>query len=205
MLERVSRLPFLIAVALLAAAIGDALVETISNTGVLGNGYADSNHLSLIPTAVAGGSLVALLILRRCIAVLRDLAERFAWSPADIPVVWILQFIALFVMESCEQLCFGGKLLGGTVWLGGPVWFSMLAHLVLGASCMIVVGKAIDVLVRHCAVLVGIALEFIFDAYARGNATSFAFRRRSSNVRCNRALCVAQIGERAPPQLLALT
>jgi len=44
-----SRLPFLLAVALVAAALGDAFVETVSNSGLVGAGYADDNHASVLP------------------------------------------------------------------------------------------------------------------------------------------------------------
>ena len=37
----VSRLPFLIATALIAAALADPVVESVSNTGLSGSGYAD--------------------------------------------------------------------------------------------------------------------------------------------------------------------
>lgn len=213
--NRSERLPFLVAVALIAAAIGDVLVETISNTGVIGRGYSDDNHLSVIPTLIAGGACALLLVCGRCFALLRAPTEHRRWlagmaaqisdrsSMQDLPLVLVLQFVALFVMESVEQLCFGGKLLGGTLWLGGPIWFSVLAHVLLGASCMFLLRRAIRAIVGRCAVLVGIAHEFMCDAFARGASSRFA-RHAWSYVFCIQSVRVYQTGERAPPLLLTI-
>lgn len=212
-----SRLPFLIAVALIAAAAGDALVETIANSGAVGHGYADNNHLSVVPALVGGASLAAMLVWRRCVALLRHPAQHADWlvsadkemsarSPfADVPFVLLLQFGALFVMESCEQLCFSSKLLGGTVWLGGPIWFSVLAHVLLGLSCTLLLRRAVHALVGRCAVLVVTVLALMLDAFDRSDASVFARRCDRSCFRHNQTLRVHQIGERAPPLLLALT
>jgi len=211
-----SRLPFLLAVALIAAALGDALVETISNTGVLGSGYADNDHLSVIPTLVAGASLALLLLCRRCIALLRHSAERSdlllavakqisSHSPLDdVRFVLVLQFVALFVMENCEQLCLSGKLLGGTVWLGGPVWFGLCMHLLIGSLCTLLVRHAIRAIVRRCAVLIATALEFLLDACMLQDSSTFASRCSLSCLLVHRTLRVHQVGERAPPLLFAL-
>ena len=49
----ISRLPFLLAVAILAAGLGDPVVELVSNTGIVGGNYADDNHLGVVPTLLA--------------------------------------------------------------------------------------------------------------------------------------------------------
>ncbi len=212
-----SRLPLLIAVALISAAVGDPLVETISDSRVFGNGYADNNHLSVIPTLIAGALLAALLIWQQCIALLHDPAEHSDWLRGvakeisahslfhDLPFILTLQFGALFMMESCEQLCVGGKLLNSAAWLGGPIWFSLATHVLLGSCFALLIRHAMSAILRRCAALVRIALEFMADAFARENSSSFARHRHSSGVRFNRTSCVHQIGCRAPPLLLALT
>lgn len=199
-----SRLPFLIAAALIAAALGDALVETIANTGALGHGYADNDHISVIPTLVGGATIAALIVWSRCVALLRHAKEISSHSLfEDLPVVLALQFGALFVMESCEQLWYGGRLFGGTSWLGGPLWFSALVHLLLGSSCTLLLRRAVRAIAARCALLVGIALEFILDAFALTTASVFAHRSDRSWFPSNQTLRVHQIGERAPPLLLA--
>ena len=212
-----SRLPFLIAVALIAAAIGDPLVETISNSGALGHGYSDNNHLSVIPTLIAGASLALLLLFRRCLELLRQPTVHRNWliemareisarSPvADVPYVIVLQFAALFAMENAEQLFFSGTLDGGTVWLGGPIWFSLLVHITLGCICTVLVARGMRAILRRCAAIVGIALEFILDAFAKENTGVFARFQHEVPRRFARNLRARQRGERAPPLLYALT
>jgi hypothetical protein len=212
------RMPFVVAVALIAAALGDPIVETISNTGVLGRGYADNNHSSVVPTLVAGAALVLLLICKRCLQLLRSLSERETRllyaaprrqtphaSLADFPYVLILQFVALFLMESAEQLVFSGRLAGGTEWLGGPIWFSVLAHAAIGLACTVIVARAMRALVHRCATLVVTALELNRDAFRRGISTLFVTRVDESARFRIQILHVHQLGERAPPLLVTLT
>lgn len=212
----VSRLPFPIAVALVAAAVGDPLVETVANSGLFGRGFSDNNHLSVIPALVAGILLVLLLACWRGVQLYRHTRQREALlelakhisarAPLrDLPYVLIFQFGALFVMESTEQLAFGGKLLGGTVWLGGPVLFSVLAHALIGTICTLALARAIRAMVRHVATFVRITLDFILVAIARKNSGRFAPLRRESSSPRFQTLHVCQIGERAPPALLTLT
>jgi hypothetical protein len=211
-----SRLPFLIAVALIAAALGDPLVETIANTGLFGHGYADNNHLSVVPTLIAGALLAFALIWRRCLELLHRPVEHRDWlveiatrisarSPLqDLPYVLILQFGALYVMESSEQILSGGSLLSGTAWFGGPIWFSVLTHVLLGTACTVLVARAMRSIVKRCATLIRIALEFLLDAFSRQGTGAFA--RHGHNARPFRLqnVHVHQLGERAPPLLATL-
>jgi hypothetical protein len=199
----VSRLPFLMAVALVAAAIADPMVETIANTGVLGRGYADNDHSSVIPTLIIGGILALLVLSTRAwgLALARRVAER---SPHDdLPYILVLQFVTLFGMESAEQLLDGGRLLGGLVWLGGPAWFSVLVHVTIGILCTFLISRSIRALARHCAAFVSIALEFILCMRRHVTATRFTQRRDDATCRNAAQVCVRQTGERAPPLLLA--
>jgi len=214
---RPSRLPFLIAVALLAAAIGDPLVETISNTGILGPGYADNVHSSVVPTLIAALVLALLLIGAQCRRLVQwqgearerpiDVARRFLArsSMHDIPFVFAIQLAALFVMESSEQIFCEGGLLGGSAWLGGPVWFSLLAHAVAAAACTVLIARGMRAIVRRCARLVEIAFDRVLCAFRRESVSRFA-RVDAATTRCrSQVLHVHQLGERAPPLLLALT
>lgn len=208
---------FLAAIAVLAAALADPLVETVANSGVLGRGYTDNNHLSVIPALVAGALLVSAIVAHRCSELWRhsradsdwvlDIARHIsALSPVrDLPLVLVLQFAALFVMESTEQLVFGGKVLGGVVWLGGPVAFSLLTHASIGTVCAIVVTRAARAVLRAFANLVGIARQFIVLARSRRNHGVFAKRALASVPFRTHLPRARQIGERAPPLLPALT
>jgi hypothetical protein len=207
-------LPFLIAVALLAAALGDAVVESISNTGIFGPRYFDNNHLSIVPTLIAGGVLALEVAAARCAALYgRVLDARRDWLGAaaasiathpplrDVPAVFVMQLVALFAMESSEQLIYGGKLLGGTAWLGGPVLFSLALHALLALGCTFLLGWTMRGIAAAFASFVATAIvcdaitlprEGPICARARREAPAFT-RTQSPHAR--------QIGERAPPFL----
>ena len=108
----ISRLPLLLATAIVAAALGDACVETIANSGVIGRGYADNNHLSVVPALVAGVCLLLIAVVVRCIQLLsrtRERKPRPVTSPIfDAACVYALQLAALFAMETIERITYGG-------------------------------------------------------------------------------------------------
>ncbi len=209
------RLPFLLAVAILAAALADPLVETVANTGILGGGYADNNHTSVIPALVAGAVLALEVTLLRALGTcgllgpgrrnwIAELATRacprsFA---RDLPLVLLLQLVALFLMESIEQLAFGGRLSGGTAWLGGPVLFSLCVHALIGAGCLYVVGRLARVLLRTFCSLIAFAVDCILVTRARSSAEVFRRRRREPSPVLAQALPARHAGGRAPPLLL---
>jgi len=208
-----SRLPFLIAVALVAAALGDAVVETVANSGLVGRGYADDNHLSVVPTLVAGGLLALDVARRRCLELLRrGKAERPDWLIAfarqsgaaspwrDAALVFTLQLAALFAMESAEQLAVGGKLLGGNAWLGGPILFALLAHALIAIGCTFALAFFGRALLGTIATLVRDVLESILLVLARGADSGVAAgRRRRAPLRRAFAAHARQFGDRAPP------
>jgi hypothetical protein len=208
------RLPFLLAVAILAAALGDPLVETIANSGIFGGGYADNNHTSVIPALVAGTALALEVTLLRALAAsgllgrgqrdrIVELAGRACPSSfaRDVPWVIALQLAALFLMESIEQLAFGGKLRGGTLWLGGPVAFGLCAHALVGAGALALVGRLARMLLRAFCSLITIARDFILIAQARATADVFRRRRREPASPIARAPHARHAAGRAPPPL----
>jgi hypothetical protein len=199
------RIPLLVAIALLGAAIGDPLVETIANSGVLGSGYADNNHSSVIPTLIVAAALALMLIGLECRRLLQGRGEARERPLVDIPCVILLQLGVLFIMESGEQLFGEGGLLGGTAWLGGPVVFSLLAHACIGAICTVLVVRGMRAIVRRCATLVEVVFDRILGAF--GLKTATIFTRRDDEAPCSRMqmLRVHQCGERAPPLRLILT
>ncbi len=211
---RASRLPFLLAVALIAAAVADPVVESIANTGILGGHFADDNHTSVIPTLLGGLLLVLEIVAVRCIDMLRRAPNRSRVRFADIargigtrstardlPCLFAMQLAVLFLMESTEQLVVGGTLLGGTAWLGGPVLFSLAMHALIGAGSLFAMQRIVRAVVKALASLVGIAIEFILLARNLGESW-LTFRRRDEPA-CLRAQAphVRQIGGRAPPLL----
>jgi hypothetical protein len=213
----VTRLPFLIAAALIAAACADPVVESIANTGILGGDYADTTRTGIIPTLLVGFGLVLELLALRCIAIWRasrrgvrdpfmGIARDFATHSVvrDLPVVFALQLLAVFVMESAEQLTTGGTFLGGTAWLGGPVLFSLFTHAMFGAGCLVALGSLMRWIVRAFAAVVQTAIRFIWLAIARACHDPLAFSGRETPRLGTQAPRSRQIGGRAPP-IVAIT
>jgi hypothetical protein len=201
----ISRLPLLLATAIVAAALGDACVETIANSGVIGRGYADNNHLSIVPALVAGACLLLLVIVVRSIHLLRRTRTRTSLPPRstlfNAACVFALQLTALFVMESVERIAYGGNVSFGSAWLGGPVWFSLPAHAALAYTCTQAAARFTRSAAHRCAALVVSALRSFFPAGAPGalltphrSDAAFLFAER---------FCVRNTGERAPPFLPA--
>jgi hypothetical protein len=206
------RLPFLLAAAIFAAAIGDWLVETISNGGVFGRGYDDNNHSSIVPALVAAAILAGVICVTRCIALLRKVAPSHAISnrdeklgacrrttATDIAVVLTMQFGALFTMESAEQLTDGGRLLGGLAWLGGPLAFSVATHAAIGTLCALLLAAVMRSMLSSFASFVREALEAILFALARSAKRPFVSRANAASPPRAQAPHVRQIGGRAPP------
>jgi len=126
-----SRFWFCIAAAVIAAATADPLVEGISNAGWFGRGsYTDHSNLDVLPTLALGAILVVLYLVLR---VRRDLLQasddglHTTVSRLLVPIFG-LQLALLASMETLEQIVVAGHSLGRTVWLGGPIWFSLSVH-----------------------------------------------------------------------------
>jgi hypothetical protein len=211
-----SWLPFVLATALIAGALGDPLVETIANTGIFGPGYHDTNHLGVLPALICGLVLTLEIVLLRCLQAVRAgtrserdwliaVAQRFrSRSPLrDVPYVFALQLGVVFAIETVEQLLVGGAPESGLTWLGGPVAFSLAAH----ALIAIVVTFGLAYLTRETAKtlasLVRIAFACIALPALRDAAAPLHERRDGAPFGYQQSPHARQIGERAPPPLLA--
>jgi hypothetical protein len=215
---RSSRWPFLVTVALVAAAIADAIVETIANTHVFGGSYRDDNHLGIVPALLAGSVLFAVTVAIRFFETWRrgrgrasggaserdwlaDAARETCSRPPtnDLPRILVLQLVALFVLESCEQLVGGGRLLGGIAWLGGPPVFALATHAIVGIICTLTLAAFMRSVVRGLASLVHAAFAFIWLLRTRGSSKRVDRGARHSRRPRAQAPHVRQIGGRAPP------
>ncbi len=207
-----SRLPFLLTAAIIAAAIGDWLVETISNSGIFGRGYSDNDHSSIVPALVAAAVIALVVVVTRCLALLRKAevskhsigvrphASRHG-AGADVAVVLTMQCATLFTMESVEQLTSNGKLLGGLAWLGGPVAFSLATHALLGILCAAAVAALARAILASVASFVRETLDAILFALTRDAKRRFVRRDDGLSPARAQAPHVRQIGGRAPPRL----
>lgn len=197
------------AVAVIAAAAADPIVESLSNAGTFGGHYADNNHLSVIPALFVGGILAIVTLALDSWSASRasddwlvEAAKSFSGrAPGrDLPCVFLMQLLALFLMESAEQFAFGGKLLGGTAWLGGPILFSLIVHALVGTGCLFALAGFMRGLLRTLASLVRAVAHFIWLAIARPGRC-FRFGRETTALFRAQAAHVNQIGGRAPPLL----
>jgi hypothetical protein len=207
-----TRHAFLLAVALIAAAIADPIVESISNAGIVGGYYRDDNHTTVLPALLVGGVFVIAMLVHRWRETFRSIASSSDWLAGaaksfsdrppsrDLPYVFLLQMGALFGMESIEQIAAGGHLLGGTIWLGGPILFSLFAHALVGAACLASLGSFMRALLRTVASLVRSVLRFVWLAIVRAPACSATARNVASSVRHQWDAVRYSCG-RAPPLL----
>lgn len=136
------RAAFALAVACFAATLGDAVVEGLSNSGLLWRGhYTDNSSADLLPMALVSGLAIALtlsLIIRRRLRCFRSSLRALFSSTARalpprrvaklLPAIFLAQLIVLWTMETAEQFAAYGHVLGGSLWLGGPLVVSLLVH-----------------------------------------------------------------------------
>jgi hypothetical protein len=147
---------FCLAVAIIAAAVADALVESASNAGWFGPGnFTDRSNLDVIPALAIGCAFVALYVALRvrimlagfrgnARAALRLSNDALGYCGlAMLPVIFALQIVVLFSMETAEQYVVWGHVLGGTIWLGGPIDVSLAAHAVTCVAVTLLAARAI--------------------------------------------------------------
>lgn len=206
---------FVATAALTAAAIANPVVETISNTGIFGNGYADHDQSSVGPTfAVAVLFALAFVIARtmRALrgtadaepmlgALARDLARR---APSrELPRVMGLQFFTLYVMERVEGLLHAAAAESGLSWLGGPPVFAIAVHAFACIATTLVLGLALRAIASLLATAVRAVLEAFAIAHGRGSAAAPLQRRFAARGAASLAHVRALRG-RAPPFAPAL-
>jgi len=209
-LARTIRFWFCFAVAVIAAATADPIVEFASNRGLFGPGsFTDHSYLDVLPALVAGSLLAAFLVLLRVRQALAAPGNR----PPDllrassralrshlaslIPVAFGMQIAVLFSMETAEQIAVTGHRLGGTVWLGGPALVSLAAH---ALACALVV-YALAKIVHACAsaTLRVIRLIRALTTRRRDAAPPIVVQRRDPLCLNLSYRSIRNSGERAPP------
>ena len=153
------RIVFALAAAIVAAATTDPLVEHLSNAGLFGAGtFTDRSNADVIP-ALCAGAFFSLAFVVLAVMRLLGSGDRVAsWlrEPAHdldalcvrrmLPLVFGLQLVVLFVMETAEQRFALGHLLGGTIWLGAPAPISLCLHLVGCVLVSFVLSRALRML-----------------------------------------------------------
>jgi hypothetical protein len=208
----ISRWPYLVAVALIAAAGSDLLVEAVANSGAFGRGYFDTDDSSIMPSLLAAVILAAGVIGGHMFSALDHArAGRRDWLAnvaADVarhaPLRYVrhilaLQFAALFAMESAEQYLAHGQLAGGLRWLGGPPPASIALHVSLGVICTLAAGWLMRASAPHFASFVRGALDLVLCARGFAGGASFVVRRAATAFHQAQAARAGRISGRAPP------
>lgn len=159
---------------MVAAAVADPIVESMSNAGVFGPGrFTDHSTIDVIPAlCMAVGLLLvsAALCARRLInesaypprwvrCCAAYLGSRSLWEM--LPSIFVMQMAVLFAMETLEQIAIAGHLLGGTVWLGGPIAASALIHAISCVSFTWTLSRIVVSSARTIARAVQLALEIL--------------------------------------------
>ena len=205
-----------LAIAFVAAAIGDPLVETISNRGLFGSTFIDHDQQSAVPVLVASillGSLLLVARFRYAAALAR--AESRDWvrqvvaalsttsSSRRVAPIFAAQLAVVYAMERCEHALGAGAAIHGLSWLGAPVVFSLLLHLAICLLCISVVRHVTRALVPGLLAAICDVLDWIVLALAR-DAERGVFVSSPERLARHSELTAAQrIRGRAPPFLTA--
>jgi hypothetical protein len=185
------------AVAVVAAALADPIVEFASNSGWFGGGsFTDHSNLDVVPALLVGVGLLAFYMVRKARAVLAGQALQQSLVVA-VPVIFALQLLALYVMETAEQLVVWRHVLSPTAWLGGPLPMSLTIHAILCLAVALTITRSKRTLaattLRVMRILAAIVLfaERTARPILAGRFASICFRELLP-LHCS-------IGERAPP------
>ncbi len=198
---------------MLAASIADPLVEHASNAGWFGPGsFTDHSNWDVVPALMLGLVFVALHV---CVRVHKALTGGKAsphWlrlttgalGPSAlrlVPLIFVAQVAVLFLMETVEQQVVYGHVLGGTLWLGGPIAVSLVAHAVICALVALAAARILRALADATVQLVQLVLALATLPVLRSAASFLSRARCSTQRRFIHAFGCA--GERAPPPLAA--
>lgn len=204
---------FCIAVAVISAAIADPLVEGASRAGWFGAGtFDDRSTLDVAPILLIGCALGVLVLAARVCGLLagQQRLQRLLRSSHEalerrvialLPVAFAIQILVLYSMETSEQYVVWGHVLGGTIWLGGPILVSLAVH---ALACLVVAFVALRVVrsIADATVRV-ITLIRALGTLSIGATSPTVPRRRNAFTFHRIALTFCTVGERAPPLRLA--
>jgi hypothetical protein len=208
------RIWFCLAVAVLAAAVADPLIEWASNAGLFGPGnFTDHSNLDVLPALFAGTAFVALYLALRVRALLvnpgkpapafvRVSNDALAGSIGGLlPLTFVFQILTVFLMETTEQFAVLGHGLGGTIWLGAPILVSLALHAAACAIGAIVVAYAVRVLAATTLRIIRLVRALM--AFPLRGTPSIARRCASIEYLNDSRPVLCRIGERAPPLPIA--
>jgi len=204
------RLYFCIAVAVIAVAVADPLMEFASNAGVFGNGnYTDHSSADVIPALGLG---VLFLVFQFFLRIRHAWSEQHvmrSWSYALdsksllrlLPCSFAVQIFSLYAMETIEQVVTSGHALGGTIWLGGPVLASLATHAVFCLLAAFVIAGILRIF-GNAALRIVRLIRTLATRPVHGPLLAF-HHLRFADAFSRFFPVVCRIGERAPPYIIA--
>ena len=196
------RLLFALAVAIIAAAIADPLLEGASNAGIFGPGsFTDHSNLDVVPAVIAGVMLLAVHVGFKARGMLLRESSRALETGTSrlLPAAFAIQLLVLYVMETSEQFVTLGHTLGGTVWLGAPVIVSFIVHAITCVLVATVLARAVRTLAKAAVRIVRL-VRALAARPAQPPRPVFG-RDVDLAVFARYRPVLGRIGERAPPLL----
>lgn len=202
------RLWFSLAVAVIAAAVADPLLEAASNAGVFGPGHlTDHSNLDVLPALVVGFVAVAIHVGLRIRVNVDAREERMkerlrTWDRALrsraallLPATFAAQVAVLYSMETLEQTAVAGHPLGGLIWLGAPAVIALAVH---ALACVIAFFFATAVM-HELAWATLRVVTIICAILTRNDIAAIIVQRLRVVPRMQLAPELCTAGERAPP------
>ncbi len=202
------RVWFCVATAIIAAAIADPCIEFASNAGWFGPGrFTDGSNLDVVPALLVGLAVIACYVGMRIREVAlglrfealnRRMVANHTFATDLVTVLlaaFSVQLLVLFAMETAEQALVYGQVLGGWIWLGGPLFASLTAH---GLFC-ILTALALATLLYRFERNAGRIAHFILYAGRRSREAYASLHPHKDTFVLHQLSLHSRIGERAPP------
>jgi hypothetical protein len=198
---------FAVAIAAIAAACSDRIVEGFTDRGVFGPAqFTDHSSANSLPVACLGALLLLRFMYLRVRSALRTrdvplragetrtIATRaLLWS---LPSIFAVQIAGLWLMETAEQHLVVGHAFGGLIWLGGPAWFSLGVHAVICIVTALVARSVLRALEPRALRLIRALLSVLCTV---GEDRRMRLIPRLAPIVVRPAFVLCRIGERAPP------
>lgn len=187
-------------------------MESASNAGWFGRGsFTDHSNLDVVPALLVGLMLAAFRFAWKMRAALwnRDEPSQNLLRASGtalgagvarlLPGIFILQIAAVYGMETVEQYVVWGHVLGGSIWLGGPVVASLTLHAVICCAVAFAATRMVRVLAEATLRVVSM-IRALSAAWALPAPP--ILQRRYRVAPFNRSLfALSCMRERAPPLL----
>jgi hypothetical protein len=181
---------FCLAAAVTAAAVIDPAIEWLANAGLFGPGrFTDHSNLDVIPVLVLGLLFSVIFVAGQAHRIVRRFASEVGSIPMLLPVIFALQLLVLWSMETGHYQPRASR-----------AWVSR-SYLAVGAGAALVGSGCRCRRLIHPRTLCGSRTEPDAAAFARIRDRVLTFSRTDSRApQRSRAACPLRI---TPPQPLA--